>query len=121
MEKVIDKAKIHNPELVEKAQKALSNTDIYEYMSLFFKTFGDETRLKIIALLSDTELCVNDIAYVLDMQQSAISHQMRLLKNARLVKQRKDGKMVYYSLDDEHVEQIFEIGMEHVSHKKRLK
>ncbi len=118
---MIDRDKVHDPELVKRAEVFLENSDIYEYMSVFFKTFGDETRLKIIALLSETELCVNDLANVLDMKQSAISHQMRLLKNARLVKQRKDGKLVYYSLDDDHVKQIFEIGKEHVSHKKSIR
>ncbi len=119
MDKVTDRIKVHDPKLVEKAGKSIKNPEIYERMSVFFKTFGDETRLKIIALLFDTELCVNDIAYALDMQQSAISHQMRLLKTARLVKQRKDGKMVYYSLDDEHIEAIFDIGMHHISHDNK--
>lgn len=116
-----DRVKIHNPKLVEKAEQHIEEGEVYNHMSVFFKTFGDETRLKIISLLSATELCVNDIAYVLGMKQSAISHQIRLLKNARLVKQRKSGKNVFYSLDDEHVKEIYNIGRHHIGHKKSTK
>lgn len=82
-----------------------------------FKVFGDGTRVRILHVLSVSEMCVCDIAAVLGMTQSAISHQLRTLKNARLVKNRRDGKVVYYSLDDEHVKHIFDQGMEHIKHR----
>lgn len=81
----------------------------------FFKVFGDVTRIKILWALVESELCVCDIAVLLSMTQSAISHQLRVLKQARLVKARKDGKVVYYALDDEHVKQILDLGHIHIS------
>lgn len=80
-----------------------------------FKVFGDSTRIRILWALDQAEMCVCDISALLNMTQSAISHQLRFLKQARLVKNRKDGKAVYYSLDDEHVRQIFERGLEHIN------
>lgn len=80
-----------------------------------FKIFGDVTRLKILYALFDSELCVCDIANELNMSQSAISHQLRTLKTAKLVTNRKEGKIVYYSLDDEHVKHIFDQGLIHVT------
>lgn len=85
-------------------------------LSQIFKALGDPTRLKIIELLSHGELCVLDISEGLSMTQSAISHQLRTLRNLRLVKYRKEGKQVIYSLDDEHVLKLFEQGLEHVNH-----
>jgi ArsR family transcriptional regulator len=82
----------------------------------FFKVFGDSTRIKIIYALSRKEMCVCDIAELIDMSQSAISHQLRVLKNHKLVKFRKEGKSIYYTLDDQHVDQIFNQGMEHINH-----
>ena len=79
-----------------------------------FKIFGDATRLKILLALQGQELCVYDIAEELGMTQSAISHQLRILKQSRLVKSRRDGKMVYYSLDDDHVSSILSIGIDHI-------
>ena len=80
-----------------------------------FKIFGDVTRLKILYALFDSELCVCDIANELNMSQSAISHQLRTLKTAKLVTNRKEVKIVYYSLDDEHVKHIFDQGLIHVT------
>lgn len=80
----------------------------------FFKIFGDATRIKIISALMESELCVGDIAGVLEMSQSAVSHQLRILKQFRIVRYRREGKMMYYSLDDEHIQSIFKIGAEHV-------
>lgn len=79
-----------------------------------FKVFGDSTRVKILCALFHAELCVCDIAALLGMTKSAISHQLRLLKQSKLVKNRRDGKVVYYSLDDEHVKNIFDQGLAHV-------
>lgn len=82
----------------------------------FFKIIGDKTRMKILLALFESELCVCDIAVLLDMNQSAISHQLRVLKQAELVKYRKDGRVVYYSLDDDHVKNILDQGLVHISH-----
>ncbi len=84
-------------------------------MAALFKTFGDPTRLRILAALSRQELCVCDIADLLGMTQSAISHQLSTLKQQELVKFRRDGKTVYYSLADSHVETILAQGLEHVT------
>ncbi|MBP7176636.1 MAG: winged helix-turn-helix transcriptional regulator [Thermoclostridium sp.] len=86
---------------------------LYELAELF-KVFGDSTRIKILWALDASEMCVCDIAVLLNMTQSAISHQLRVLKQAKLVRSRKDGKIVYYSLDDEHVRQIFDQGLIHI-------
>jgi len=86
---------------------------LYDLAELF-KVFGDSTRIKILWALDASEMCVCDIAVLLNMTQSAISHQLRVLKQAKLVRSRKDGKIVYYSLDDEHVRQIFDQGLIHI-------
>lgn len=80
-----------------------------------FKNFGDETRIRIMYVLYDDEVCVNDIAKTLDMTQSAVSHQLRVLKQNRLIKGRREGKLILYSLADEHVRSLLSVGMEHVS------
>ena len=82
-----------------------------------FKILGDPTRLKIVELLLETDMCVNHIAETMGMGQSAISHQLRVLRQARLVTYRKEGKTAYYSLNDDHVEGLVRMGMEHVSHQ----
>ena len=82
-----------------------------------FKILGDPTRLKIVELLLENEMCVNHIAETMGMGQSAISHQLRVLRQARLVTYRKEGKTAYYSLNDDHVEGLVRMGMEHVSHQ----
>lgn len=79
-----------------------------------FKIFGDSTRIKILYAMLDTELCVNDIAGRLQMSQSSVSHQLRILKTSKLVKSRREGKSIFYSLDDEHVRSILSMGMEHI-------
>ena len=86
-----------------------------------FKILGDPTRLKIVELLLENEMCVNHIAETMGMGQSAISHQLRVLRQARLVTYRKEGKTAYYSLNDDHVEGLVRMGMEHVSHQKPYK
>lgn len=87
---------------------------LYE-LADFFKVFGDSTRIKILYALCASEMCVQDLTDMLNMNQSAISHQLRTLKQAGLVKYRKDGKFVFYALADDHVTQIITQGMEHVS------
>lgn len=81
-----------------------------------FKVFGDPTRLKLLAVLLAQEMCVCDLSDLLGISQSAVSHQLRLLRTSRLVKNRREGKSVYYSLDDDHVATILAQGMEHVRH-----
>ncbi len=81
----------------------------------FLKIFADMTRIKILHALLDTELCVHDIAMILDMEQSAISHQLRVLRQNKLVKVRKEGKSSYYSLNDSHIHEILIRGYEHIS------
>ncbi len=99
----------------EKLNKLLTDREA-EDLSQIFKALGDPTRLKIINLLSQGELCVYHISEALDMTQSAISHQLRILRNLRLVKFKKEGKKAIYSLDDSHVFSLFEQGMEHIKH-----
>lgn len=101
-------------EKVKKIQKELPDDELIFDMAELFKVFGDSTRMKIISALLEDELCVGDIAIITNSTPSAISHQLRVLKQAKLVKYRKEGKIVYYSLDDEHVKQIYEKGREHV-------
>ena len=87
---------------------------LYDLAELF-KVFGDSTRIKIICSLFESEMCVCDLSCLLNMTQSAISHQLRVLKSARLVKFRREGKVVYYSLDDEHIKHIYDAGLNHIS------
>ena len=84
-------------------------------LSELFKIFGDSTRIKIINVLLEEELCVNDISKRINASQSAVSHQLRILKSSKLVKYRKNGNLIYYSLADDHVEKIFMIGCEHIN------
>ncbi len=86
-------------------------------LSELFKVFGDSTRIRILWALTEAEMCVCDITALLGMTQSAISHQLRVLKQARLVRHRKEGKIVYYSLDDEHIRQIFDQGLTHIKER----
>ncbi|NLJ78053.1 MAG: helix-turn-helix transcriptional regulator [Tissierellia bacterium] len=102
--------------ILETIKDGLYGEEVVHDLSQIFKALGDPTRLKIIYVLSRRPLCVCDIAYLLDMTQSAISHQLRLLRNLRLVKFRREGRMLIYSLDDEHVLQLFNQGLEHVRH-----
>ena len=103
-----------NKDLTKQVKKKMLNDDILFDIAEVFKIFGDSTRMKIIYALKLSELCVCDLAFITNSTQSAISHQLRILKQAKLVKARKDGKVVYYSLKDEHVIKLFEIGREHV-------
>ena len=108
-------------EKVNKIKKIMPSDDLLFDIAEVFKVFGDTTRMKIISALLEAELCVGDIAEITNSTQSAISHQLRVLKQAKLVKFRKDGKIVYYSLDDEHVSEMYEMAKRHIeesySHK----
>lgn len=106
-----------NEEIINSAkEKALDDEIIYD-MADFFKVFSDSTRLKILYTLLDREMCVGDLVGVLGMTQSAISHQLRVLRHSNLVKFRKEGKAVIYSLDDCHVTEILSQGLSHLLHK----
>ena len=103
-----------NMELVNLVRNnMLQDEEIFD-LAEFFKVFGDSTRIKILNSLMQRELCVCDIAEITNSTSSAISHQLRVLKQAKLVKYRKDGKSVIYSLDDNHIREIFEKGREHI-------
>lgn len=101
-------------DVARKVKNKMLNDDILFDIAEVFKIFGDSTRMKIIYALKLSELCVCDLAFITNSTQSAISHQLRILKQAKLVKSRKDGKVVYYSLKDDHVIKLFQIGREHV-------
>ncbi|RCX16344.1 ArsR family transcriptional regulator [Anaerobacterium chartisolvens] len=111
-----DCTSIHN-DIVDKVRENIPPEETLYDLAELFKAFGDTTRIKILYALFASEMCVCDIAVLLNMTQSAISHQLRVLKQARLVKFRKDGKVVYYSLDDEHVKRMFDQGLLHISEK----
>jgi ArsR family transcriptional regulator len=102
-------------ELIEKVNDTLPEEEILYDLAELYKVFGDSTRIKILYVLFESEVCVCDIANILGMSMSAISHQLRVLKQARLVKYRRDGKTVFYSLADEHVKSILAQGMDHIS------
>lgn len=103
-----------NPELVKKLKNTMPDVkDLYE-LSDFFKVMGDGTRIQLLWALEESEMCVGDLAVLLDMTKSAISHQLKVLRMSKLVKTQKRGKNVYYSLDDEHVKMVLEKALEHV-------
>ncbi|MBQ8825925.1 MAG: helix-turn-helix transcriptional regulator [Oscillospiraceae bacterium] len=102
-------------DIVNEVGGKLPDDEILYDLAELFKVFGDSTRVRIICALFESEMCVCDIAAVLNMTQSAISHQLRVLKQARLVKYRREGKTVYYSLADEHIKTIFDQAFEHIT------
>lgn len=109
---------IIHKDIVNKVKEVIPEEETLYELADLFKVLGDSTRVKILCVLFEAEMCVCDIAALLGMTQSAISHQLRVLKQARLVKYKKNGKVVYYSLDDEHVKSIFDQGLIHISEKK---
>lgn len=100
---------------VEQVISEMPNDETLYDLAELFKVFGDSTRIKILYALFEAELCVCDIAQLLSLTQSAVSHQLRVLKANRLVKPRRDGKVVFYSLADDHVRKIIAQGMEHIN------
>ena len=101
-------------EIVERVRSRIPGEDTLYDLAELFRIFGDSTRIRILYVLFESEMCVCDIAQLLGMTQSAISHQLRSLKNAQLVKARREGKTVFYSLADDHVKTIINQGFEHV-------
>lgn len=106
---------IIHKDVVEEVKDKLPQEEILYDLAELFKVFGDGTRIKIICSLFESEMCVCDLSALLNISQSAISHQLRVLKSARLVKFRRAGKVIYYSLDDEHIKQIFDAGLHHIT------
>lgn len=101
---------------VRRALEDLVNGSLAEQMAATFKTLSDPTRVRIVSALLHTELCVGDLASCLEMSTSAVSHQLRLLREMRLVRSRREGKHIFYTLDDEHIYELFRRGLDHASH-----
>ena len=101
-------------EIIEKVNASMPDEELLYDLAELYKVFGDSTRIKILYVLFESEMCVCDIAQLLNLGQSAVSHQLRILKDAKLVRFRREGKIIFYALDDEHVRNILSMGMEHV-------
>lgn len=114
--KVCECTIIHE-DIVNSVQKQMLEDEVFFDLADFFKVFSDSTRIKILFALSKSSMCVCDIAALLGMTKSSISHQLRTLKQIRLVRSKKEGKVVYYSLDDEHVKTVFDQGLTHILEK----
>lgn len=104
-------------DVVKEVKQKMPKEEILMDLAEVFKVFGDTTRIKILWALDESEMCVCDIAVLLNMTQSAISHQLRVLKQADLVRSKREGKIVYYSLNDDHVKKIFDQGLDHILEK----
>ena len=109
---------IIHKDIVEDTLKNMPEQDLFNKIAEFFKILGDTTRTKILFALDNNEMCVCDIANVLNMTKSSISHQLGTLRRSGIVKCRKQGKEVYYMLDDDHIQKVFEIAKEHIEHRK---
>jgi ArsR family transcriptional regulator len=106
-----------HPDVVNKVKAVMPvERELFD-LADFFKVLGDSTRARIMWALDEEEMCVCDLAVLLNMTKSAVSHQLKLLRTANLVKYRKEGKIVFYSLSDDHVKDIFEKGLEHIREK----
>lgn len=104
-------------ETIKRLKDGLETEEEIYLLSNMFKALSDPTRLNIICILSKSPLCVHDISNVLDMSQSSISHHLKVLRDTRLVKFRKEGKLVIYSIDDSHVLSLFKEGLDHIKHR----
>jgi DNA-binding transcriptional ArsR family regulator len=108
---------IVDPAAVQRVREHPLEEHLTSQLAETFKALADPTRVRILHALSHAELCVGDLAAVLEMSESAVSHQLRLLRSLRVVRARRDGKLVYYTLDDEHVTRLFQISLEHLGHE----
>ncbi|MDO5794904.1 MAG: metalloregulator ArsR/SmtB family transcription factor [Turicibacter sp.] len=104
-------------DVIQKVKSKMPSDDNLLKLSDLYKAMGDLTRIRIISALVQSEMCVCDLAALLEMTQSAISHQLRVLRQAHLVNFRKEGKVVYYSLDDDHIKMLYDQGLVHVLHQ----
>lgn len=116
------KRSLHSADFLDAAQAQVAEQHLVDgptamQLARTFEALADPTRLRIVSALSHAELCVNDLATLLGMTQSAVSHQLRLMRGIRLVKSRKAGREVYYMLDDEHIHDLFHRGLEHLEHE----
>lgn len=109
-----NEGQVLDAQALQKLQDDLPGDEVLYDLAELFRVFGDTTRIKILYALFESELCVNDIAQVVGLSQSAVSHQLRLLKASKLVKFRREGKAIFYALDDDHVRSMIALGMEHV-------
>ena len=118
---IADRCDCHviHEDIVERVKDLMPPPEDLHELAEVFKVFGDATRIRILWALFESEMCVCDIAFLLKMTQSSISHQLRLLKQSRLVKSSRDGKTVFYSLDDDHIKTIFEMGLVHARERFR--
>lgn len=105
-----------HPAHIEEVRRLMPDVDSLYDLSEVFRVFGDSTRIRILYALFESELCVCDLVTLLGLTQSAVSHQLRILKDAKLVRFRREGKSIFYALDDDHVRSILSLGMEHLSH-----
>jgi ArsR family transcriptional regulator len=106
---------VFHEDVINKVKENMPKEENLYDLAEFFKVFGDSTRIRLLYALSVSEMCVCDLAALLNLSQSAVSHQLRVLKNSRLVKYRREGKIVYYMLDDDHIKHIFDQGLDHVN------
>ena len=115
---IICDVKVIHQDLVERVKERMPERSLLEELGTFFKIFGDPSRISILWALSQSEMCVCDLCALLGMKQSAVSQQLKVLKHSRIVKSRRDGKMIYYSLDDNHIERVLNLGMQHIAEDK---
>lgn len=115
--RALHSAKFLDAAQVQAAEQHLIDGPTATELAQTFEALADPTRLRVVSALSHAELCVNDLATLLGMNQSTISHQLRLMRQSRLVKSRKAGREVYYTLDDEHIHDLFHRGLEHLEHE----
>ena len=114
IEEVSNEYLVAHDELVKKVLESQPEEEALYDLAELFKVFGDSTRIRILYSLYEGPLCVGDIAQILNLSQSSVSHQLRILKDAKLVRYRREGKIIFYMLDDDHVKTILSLGMEHV-------
>src|SRR5215207_3239360 len=112
---------MYTPEHMSNSSYVLLETTAVEALAETFRVLGGVTRVRILDAISRSELCVGEIADLLGLSESAVSHQLRLLRNMRLARPRRDGKSIYYSLDDQHIVRLFEQGLEHVQESGRAR
>lgn len=104
----------NDPQKIKEIQTHMPDQNLIEQLADFYKVMGDPTRLKLLMALESQEFCASDLANISHMTRSAVSHQLKTLKNNKLVKSRKEGKTVYYSLDDEHIHSVLKVALEHI-------
>lgn len=109
---------ITDDQTIQKVKNIIPNSDILEMVTDLFKVLGDETRTRILSVLSTSNFCVGDLANILEMTKSAISHQLHILKKTRLIKSKKTGREVIYAIADDHVAKIYQMAIEHVTEKR---